>query len=160
MKKNHQVLRTSLAAVLLSCLAAATARADYSSTVLSHAPLAYWQFAETAASPAPFKLANSGSLGSTADAYGNSEVINGVAGKVNNAVRFSNSVGTGHLGSRADVVYNAALNPNVFTVEFWANPNSLSGGDATGLCPLSNFNPNNYPGGRVGWLFYVNTAGT
>ena len=144
---------------MLTCLAAATARADYPSTVLSHAPLAYWQFNETAASPAPYKLANSGSLGSIGDAYAIPSVTNGVAGKVNNAVQFSNPVGTGHLGSRADVVYNAALNPSVFSVEFWAKPTSLNLGDATGLCPLSNFNPNNYPGGRVGWLFYVPPSG-
>jgi hypothetical protein len=77
---------------------------------------------------------------------------------VNNALEFVNPDGTGYCHSRADVIYNPGLNPNVFTVEFWAQPSAsfFSGKfDATGACPLSNFNPNNYGGGRVGWLFYV-----
>jgi hypothetical protein len=144
-------------AVLFTAVAVSPALADYASTLLSDNPVAYWQFNETAASPAPFKLANSGSLGSVSDSYANSEVVNGVGGKVNNAALFSNSAGAPTTcGSRAEVVYNPGFNTPTFTVEFWAKPNSLYA-DATGAgqCPISDFNPNNFPGARVGWLFYI-----
>ena len=76
---------------------------------------------------------------------------------------FTNAVGTGHCGSRMDVMYpHPALCSKVFTVEFWAKPSSVALGglfDATGSCPLSNFDPNNYAAGRVGWLFYLAPSG-
>jgi hypothetical protein len=59
------------------------------------------------------------------------------------------------------VVYNPGLNTLPFSVEFWVQPTTaeFTGFDSTGACPLSNFNPNNYPGGRVGWLFYLAPTG-
>jgi len=59
-----------------------------------------------------------------------------------------------------DVPYNASISSNApWSVEFWAKPNVL-GGDTTGSCPLSNFDPNGFGGGnRSGWLFYMNNNG-
>src|SRR6185295_6480158 len=61
---------------------------------------------------------------------------------------------------KIDVPFNDALNPSYpFSVEFWVKPNHL-GGDATGACPLSSFNPNWYGGGnRSGFLFYLSNTG-
>src|SRR5204863_5911052 len=96
-------------------------------------------------------------------------VTNGVTGKVGNAIRLFNPLlggnkATGHAETRADVFWNKGLNSANFTVEFWARPGAhvfdTSSYDATGSCPISNFNPNNYPAGRVGWLFYLGPAGT
>ena len=164
MKETYQntIARTA-SAVLLAVVAAAPARAaDYSTAVLSHQPVAYWQFQETTATPAPYRLANSGSLGSVADAYANLSLVSGEPGKVGNAALFANSIGTAHCGSRADVIYTPALCSPAFTVEFWVKPSSAALGgnfDATGSCPISNFNPNNYAAGRVGWLFYLAPSG-
>ena len=161
---QHQIGSYAAAAVLLGAGAGWNALADFPSTVLSHNPLAYWQLNDATVSPAPFKLANSGSLGSIADAYAVSSLVSGVAGKVNNAAKFTNPTGTGHLGSRADVVYNPGIASKVFTVEFWVQPSAATVGtatsfDATGACPLSNFNPNYYGGARVGYLFYLAPTG-
>jgi len=153
----HRITLSFVCAVLSTAVSVAPA-ADYSTVVQSHSPLGYWQFTEAGPSPAPFKLANSGSIGSAGDAYANASTSNGVAGKVNNALQLVNSVGTAHVDSRADVVWNPALNTSMFSVEFWAQPGAgvLNGNfDATGACPISDFNPGVYPGGRVGWLFYV-----
>ncbi|MCW5557507.1 MAG: hypothetical protein KIT22_06730, partial [Verrucomicrobiae bacterium] len=160
--KCTQTVARLAGAALLAAATAGAARADYPATLLSHGPLAYWPFNEPATAPAPQKLANSGTLGSVVDTYGNSQLINGVAGKVGNALSFSNPSGTGYLGSRADVVYNPGLSSKTFTVEFWARPSgvALSGSfDATGSSPISNFNPNNYPANRSGWLFYLAPTG-
>ena len=161
--KNTQVLRTSLVAVLLSCLAAATARADYSNTVASFNPLGYWRFNETATAPALNTVANATSLGSIATGYVVGEAAKGEPGVVGNAIRFTNAVGTAHCSAKVDVPYNAALNPQPpFSIEFWAKPSSQtlsSSFDATGACPLSNFDPNFYPANRSGWLFYVAPTG-
>lgn len=43
--------------------------ADYATTVLSYNPVAYWRFNETAASPAPNKVLNLGSIGALGDGY-------------------------------------------------------------------------------------------
>ena len=136
-------------------------RADYSNTVASFNPLAYWRFNETATSPAPRKMANSGSLGSTADGYLVLDAANGQPGIVGNSIRLSNPGNTvGICGSKMDAPYSPGLNPSApFSVEFWAKPNSL-GSDGTGFCPISCFNPSWFGGAnRSGWLFYLNNAG-
>lgn len=150
--------------VMLFAAAAVSARADYASALLAHGPVAYWRFDESVSSPSAFKLANSGTVGSAGDAYALVTVTNGVTGKVGNAIRlFNPPVGgnkaTGHAEDRADVFWNKGLNSPNLTVEFWVQPSAhvfdTSSYDVTGCCPISNFNPNNYPGGRVGWLFYL-----
>lgn len=150
------------ACAVLFTAAVATARADYPSTVLSHNPVGYWRFDDAVTSPAQYVLANSGTVGSVANAYAIPTVTNGVGGKIGNAIKLYNPTGTGHVETKADVAWNTQLNTPNFSVEFWVQPSSttLSGlFDGTGSCPLSNFNPNNFPGGRVGWLFYLTPAG-
>jgi hypothetical protein len=159
----HKIIPWFVGAVLFTAAAIGSAPAadSYSTAVQSHSPVAYWQFQETGPSPAPHTLTNSGTLGTIADAYANASV-GATAGKINNAAQFSNPTGTGHCDSRANVAYNPALCWPVFTVEFWAQPSAgLFNGnfDSTGACPLSNFNPNNYGAGRVGWLFYLAPSG-
>jgi hypothetical protein len=157
-----------LAATALLLAAGVPARADYASTLLSRGPVGYWRFDETAPSPAVFRLANSGTVGSAGDAYALITVTNGITGKVGNAIGLFNPLvggnkATGHAETRADVFWNKGLNSPNFTIEFWAQPTvqvfDPSSYDATGCCPISNFNPNNYPAGRVGWLFYLTPTG-
>ena len=148
--------------VLLASASTETVHADYSAALLAQNPLAYWHFDEPAASPAPYRLANSGSLGTRADAYAIPSVTNGVQGVAGNALQFYNPTGTSHADSRAQVVYNPGLNTPQFTIEFWSKPSAqtLSGAfDATGASPISNFNPNGSGGSRVGWLFYLAPSG-
>jgi hypothetical protein len=150
-----------LAAAASALLCVVGQAADYPTTVLSHNPLAYWRFDESASSPAINKVANSGSLGSIADGYIVAGVGKGQPGKVGNAIRLSNpSLDAGVCNTKVDVTYNPGLNPAPpFSVEFWANPN-LIGADATGLCALSSFNPNWFGGGnRSGYLFYLSNVG-
>src|SRR5207248_2883260 len=111
-------------------------RADYSNTVGTLGPLGYWRFNETAASPALNKVANLGSVGSAGDGYIVLDVGKGQAGKFNNCIRLVNTGNTvAYCGSKVDVPFNAALNPNFpFSVEFWANPSGL-GTDSTGFSP-------------------------
>jgi len=158
---RNQILHAGLAAALLSCLAATTARADYSSTVLSYNPLGYWRFNETAAAPPLNEVANSGNLGSIANGEIVMDVGKGEPGVIGNAIRLNNASSTiAHSGSKVDVPFNTGLATPVFTVEFWAKPFTLPATDATGVCPISFFNQNWYGGAnRSGWLFYVNNAG-
>jgi hypothetical protein len=128
---------------------------------LSHTPAGYWRFNESAGSPPLNKLANSGTLGSLGDGYAvidpTQPLLKGQPGIVGNCVKLRNDGNTvAFCGSKVDVPFRQALNPPVFSVEFWANPSSLTT-DSTGLSPLSSFNPN-FNGGasRAGYLFYLN----
>lgn len=49
--------------------AAVTARADYSNTVMTLNPVAYWPLNETAQPPAPYLATNSGTIGAEGDGY-------------------------------------------------------------------------------------------
>jgi len=136
--------------------------ADYPTTVSSFNPLGYWRLNETASSPALNSVANSSTLGAAANGYVVLDVTKGQPGIVGNSIRLNNVGNTvGHCGSKVDVPYLAALNPaSPFSIEFWTKPGPSLGGDGTGFCPLSCFNPNWYGGGnRSGWLFYVNNNG-
>src|SRR5262249_23127948 len=134
--------------------------ADFASKVLALAPLGYWRFNESIPSPGLNKLTNSGSLGSAGDGYAVLDVIKGQSGIVGNCIRLNNTNGDpGYCGSKVDVPFNAALNPQPpFTIEFWAKPTIL--GDSTGLCPISSMNPSDSSGGnRSGYLFYLPSSG-
>ncbi len=149
-------------AVLLTCGAGRPVEAaDYATTVMAQNPVAYWRLNETEASPPPNIVANLGTVGSVGNGYIVMDVGKGEAGIVGNAIRLVNAAqSTGMSGSKVDVPFNAALNPAApFSVEFWAKPHAL-GTDASGLSPISCFNPNWYGGGnRSGWLFYLNNTG-
>jgi hypothetical protein len=151
-----------VAASTLALAYATASAADYPTTVTAFNPLGYWRLDETTAAPTVNKVANVGSLGSAADGFVVLDVIKGEPGVVGNAIRLNNpGPNTAQCGSKVDVTYNAGLNPvPPFSVEFWAKPNSLSGTDSTGVCPLSSFDPNNFGGAnRSGYLFYCNNVG-
>jgi len=143
-------------ATLLVSFVALTLRADYSNTVASYNPLAYWRLDETAASPALNKVANSGSVGSSGEGIVVRQVTKGAAGRVNNCISLNNGGSGIACLAKVDVPYNAALNPAApFSVEFWANPTRS---DQT-LCAISSINCMlNGAGSRVGWLVYQDTT--
>jgi len=137
------------------------ARADYAGTVSGFGPLAYWRFNGTNTSPALNVAANATVLGSVADGHVVLDAEKGQAGIVSNAVRFHNTGNViAYSGSRIDVTYHAAINPNPpFSIEFWSKPATLGADAAAGFCPLASINPHFSVNNRSGWLFYVNNAG-
>lgn len=144
---------------LLLALLTTKAMADYSNTVMSLGPLAYWQLNETNIPPADFAT-NIGTLGTSANGVYVSGATHPVTGPL--------AVGTGFAaqfpdvaGNRVVVPYKPALATTApFTVEFWANPNALSSGDSSTMCMVSLTQFGNPPGAgdgtRKGWLFYEN----
>ena len=162
MKTNLPALGRFTCAVLLSAAAVWSARADYPSIILTHSPLGYWRFDETVISPPLNKITNATALGSIADGFCVADATKGQPGIVGNSVRFNNPGNVvGFCGSKIDVPYNAALNPNPpFSIEFWTKPNSLGSDTSFGFCPLENLDPNFSSGSRAGWIFYLNNTGT
>src|SRR6266404_2289358 len=164
--KTHPSLpnRPALVGALLLAISfqAAIAADPYPTAVLAKSPLAYWRLDESAAAPALNKLANGGSVGSSADGYAVLDVNKGQIGIVGNCIRLNNpGVTIAYCGSRVDVPYSAALNPNPpFSVEFWAKPNALPVSDTVGACPITSLNQNWFSGAnRTGWLLYCNNTG-
>src|SRR5437879_5485842 len=158
MKTRVRYYLLSAAALLLACTS--LLGSDYPTTVQSFSPLGYWRLNEAGPSPALNSVANSGSLGAAGNGYVVLDVGLGQSGAnavVGNAARFNNpGASTGPCGSKIDVPWSTAINPNPpFSVELWAKFNA-TGTDGTGLSPLSSFSPYDYGGGsRIGWLFYV-----
>jgi hypothetical protein len=156
------MLSVRVATVLTGAALYSAAAADYPTTVQSYNPLAYWRLDDTAASPALNIVSNSGTLGRAGDGYVVEDVGKGEPGVVGNSIRLNNpGLTIGHLGSRVDVPYTAAISRNFpFTVEFWAKPNAIPASDTTGVCPISCFDNNWYGGAnRSGWLVYCNNLG-
>src|SRR5947208_7990868 len=113
MKLKHLIRPYPLAATLLLAFSGPfTAQAaDYASTVLSNAPLAYWRFNEAAASPALNKTTNSSSMGSILDGYVVADAMLGQPGIVGNSVLVTNSCSApGCCSSKIDFRFNVALN--------------------------------------------------
>jgi hypothetical protein len=159
------LLRTFLAAsalVLLALAAVLPARADYSNTVASFNPVAYWRLNETTAVPPANIVANAGTLGEAGTGFAIPGTALGFAqpGVVGNSITFSNAT-AGHNAfdpnSIVNVPYNAALNPNgPFTIEFWAKPTSLNRHDGDMLAAVTSMNTSD---SRSGWVVYHNTGG-
>ena len=153
-------------AALFAATAVLTARAtDYPTTLLSHSPVGYWRFNDSVTSPPLAIVTNAGTLGSIATGYvvnnGSTTPILGSPGLIGTSARFNNPGNTvGLEASKIEVPWNAALNSKPpFSIEFWANPNSL-GADGTGFQVVENFDPSmNNAGNRSGWLFYLNNVG-
>src|SRR5271166_4401233 len=116
-------------AALLSALAILPAQAQTFPAILAtNAPIDWWRFEETAASPAPNILANQGSVGAFGTGYVVDGAVTGVPGIVGNAVLLVNNGNTvGDCFTRVDIPNSAALNPAPpFTIEFWTKPTSVS----------------------------------
>jgi len=143
----------------LVSFAALKVRADYSNTVASLNPVAYWRFNETSSSPALKKISNLGTLGSLADGYSVLDATNGAPGKVGSSVRFWNPSPVGYCGSKIDVPFTAALNRNgSFSVECWVQPDRMST-FGNGICPVSSMMNDFVSSDRAGYLLYVYNNG-
>lgn len=160
---NHKLATLLIAALGLGLSAALPAHADYPGSVLAQNPVGYWPFDETTASPALNAVTNATALGAVGTGYlirsvDGVDASKGEPGIVGNSVRFYNDGNVvGYSGSKIDVPYTAALNPDPpFTVEFWAKPSNL-GTDS--FSPLANLNAYFTGANRSGWIFYANGPG-
>ncbi len=144
----------------LSATVASGSPSAYANTLLSFHPAAYWRLNETNRPPPADVVTNAGSLGPVANGFGLAHVSQGSSGIVSNCFRFSNSnLVVTYLGSRVDVPYHTALNPNgPFTIEFWAMPAQLT----TDLfCPACSLDASlNAGNSRSGWIFYQSSNST
>src|SRR5579883_1857627 len=140
-------------AVILAITGALTARADYSSTVLSQQPVGYWRLNETTPPPVPPVLAtNIGSVGAGGNGVyvsANRGVAPGaiVSEPSNGAVSFAGLVSS----NRVRIPYQPQWNPSgPLTVEFWAKPAQTGALE----CPAASVEFISTPAQRNGWLFY------
>jgi hypothetical protein len=117
MKLKYTKSSLLAATVLLGLSAALPALADYPSTVLSQGPAGYWRLNETVAPPANVVAINQGSLSGANGTYQNFPT-RGLTGP------FAGSAGLGLDGVSqfVNIPWQAAINPNAFSVEIWANP--------------------------------------
>ena len=156
-QKLPRILRAS-ACVATLALGVSSAVADYSSTLTSLNPLAYWKLNEPAQPAVPtYTMVNSSAAGAALDGlyYGvpTLQAAGAVAG--NAAANFD----LARL-QYAEVPYSAALNPvGAFTVEFWAYPTNVSAGAKSGV--VSRYIPvTGGPAGQRGYLFFANNGNT
>ena len=124
---------------LLALVIVLPARADYSSTVLSYNPAAYWRLNETTPVPIADQAANSGSVGAVANAF-----YRGTAG-----LTYTHPT-TGVLSADGAVTLAGGLvrapsspsmvNSKTFTAEGWFNPSTLAGNQAAfSFCNFTTF---------------------
>ena len=146
-------------AVLFMALGAAPGShaADYTSTVTALNPVGYWHLDETVTVPPPKTFANAGSVGEEGTGYGVLDLLPGEEGIVGNAIRmFNPGLSTAVSGSKVDVPWNAAWNPNgSFTVEFWAKPAGLPVGSQSDICAISSLGNDVSTSDRSGWMMYM-----
>ena len=103
--------------LLLAVGVSQTTRADYPSTVLSQAPVAYYRLSETI-KPQFSVATNSGSLGSAADGmYSNLPSLD-----LPGPFTGSSSVGFDGVSQYAYTPWVAGLNTSAFSFEIWAKP--------------------------------------
>ena len=146
-------MRKTLMIGLAAAALAAPVQADYSNTVASLGPLAYWRLDETVAPPQNIAT-NSGTLGAAAHGYYINGANHPLAPGAVAAGADSGAVFPNLDGNRVAVPFHPAMALNQpFSVEFWAFPFASEGT----LCPaaLTWFGGD---GARSGWLFYQNGA--
>ncbi|HTI69978.1 MAG TPA: LamG-like jellyroll fold domain-containing protein [Candidatus Limnocylindria bacterium] len=151
--------RWVVAGLLLGCSATGAFAADYSSTVISQAPVGYWRLNETV-QPQPVNdtATNLGTTGHSEDGVYWEDSIKGEPGALGGggatSTHFSNpGFQVGYFGSTVDIDYNEALNPSgPFSVEFWARPSAVA---PDLFAPVASLDIAN--GGREGFLFYAGT---
>jgi hypothetical protein len=155
-RKSWNPRSSFVGALLLGTLATLPAGAQPFSTLVTNlGPIDYWRFNESVTAPAVNTIANLGSLGPW-DGYAADGALTGQPGVVGNSVRLIDNSGANlDCITRIDIPNNPALNPPPpWSIEFWANPTTLST-DATGLAVLSSDSP--YPNfdSRSGYLVYL-----
>jgi concanavalin A-like lectin/glucanase superfamily protein/Ig-like domain-containing protein len=144
----------ALAGMLVSTLWALTARADYSNTVMSLNPIAYYRLSETTPVPAD-TATNLGSAG----AIGTALYLNTPTHQVSGALMGSTDTAVGFDGSsttkdRVAAPFDSSINPTgQFTAEAWVYPAVVDSGT---YCPLSYWTEAAGAVGRTGWLIYQN----
>jgi len=153
---DHRFARACLATpVILAATLAASARADYQSTVLAQGPVGYWRLNETTPPHAPITTAaNLGTLGASGNATynGDQSFFRGFPGALASSDTAAQFNGT---SQSVQTPYLAALNPTNFTVEAWLAPASdTPNGGLT--CALS---CGHFASPRSGWLIYQSVTG-
>jgi Concanavalin A-like lectin/glucanases superfamily/Subtilase family len=126
----------------------------YADTVRSFNPVGYWALNETNQPPPPDSAIDQGAIGSAGDGFAIDGVSEGEPGVVGTAFRFFNPGPSPlYVGSRVDIPWQAALNPNgPFTVEFWVKPRQLT---SDLYCPACSLDATENGGSsRLGWIFY------
>jgi hypothetical protein len=150
---------------LLALAALLPAQADYSNTVMSLNPVAYWRLNEP--SPLPTTVTNYGSLGAVANGsyYGWGSTWNSsphgapgaLAGDTDTATTFYLA---GVAPGRILIPWNATINPNPpqpFTVECWHYPFTGGGFGTLVHSMVAGDNPDNNSD-RSGWNFRAHGA--
>lgn len=151
MKLNPSHFLLAIAATaLLALTAVLPARADYSNTVMSLKPVAYWRLNESAVPAVNYGVGtatNRGALGPAANGtyYHSSTAQQPGAVAGNPGVLFNGS------SQYVEVPYSPVLNTNgPFSVEFWANQTVVAAGAKSGVMSFS---------GNTGFLFYTDNNG-
>jgi hypothetical protein len=155
MKRNIRPIVRLGGTVLLALSAAFTARADYSSTVLSQNPAAYFKLNENVP-PAPAPLAtNIGSLGSSA----NGTFV--ALPTLNAAGPFAGSVSVGLDGSSQAIStpWAAGLNTAAFSFEIWVKPTQSPYSGSVAYV-ASSFHSSTTAPGREGWYLAQDNGAT
>ncbi|HWI58704.1 MAG TPA: LamG-like jellyroll fold domain-containing protein [Bacillota bacterium] len=143
----------SLAATLIALASTSAVQADYSNTVMSLNPIAYYPLNETA----PVSADMAANLG-TAGAVGTGLYINSPSHQAPGALAGSSDTAVSFAGTtqRMSVPFDPAITPTgPFTAEAWANPATTTPGGGFGTV-MSHCN---FPGTRWGWAFYQVNAG-
>ncbi|MCX6929717.1 MAG: LamG domain-containing protein, partial [Verrucomicrobia bacterium] len=153
MKIRVQVHRSLLAAsatALLALAAVLPAQADYSNTVASLNPVAYWRLNEPVSPTLNYALGtatNVGSLGTVANGtyYHSSTLQEPGVLTTDTCVKLDGTT------EYIEVPYTPVLNTNgPFSVEFWANETVVAAGAKSGVMSFS---------GNTGFLFYTDNNG-
>lgn len=139
---------------LLALVIVLPARADYSSTVLSYNPAAYWRLNDSGTVPLADQAVNLGSVGAPVNGF-----YRGTAGTTYThpttpgVLTGSSDGATTFVGGNMLVPNSAALNTAVFTAEAWINPAAVDGTVAAPAhCALASVD---VASPRAGWLIYV-----
>lgn len=138
------------ASAVVVCGSGLTARADYSNTVASLKPVAYWRLNEPASPTLNYALGtatNYGSIGAVADGtYYHSSTL-----QQPGVLTTDPCVMLDGASQYIDVPYSPVLNTNgPFSVEFWANQTVVAAGAKSGVMSFS---------GSTGFLFYTDNNG-
>ncbi len=139
----------------LTMLTAPASHADYSNTVMSLNPVAYWTLTETTQPPDPVALtaSNLGTLGSAQDATFTGDLVFGYPGALASSTDSADSFNG--FNARAAAPYNPDAESGLpFTVEAWI----LAHDDGTlwgTTCVLSDVDANSP---RSGWLIYMDVS--
>ena len=159
MKIKVQVHRSLLAAsatALLALAAVLPAQADYSNTVASLNPVAYWRLNEPASPTLNYALGtatNVGSLGTVANGtyYHSSTLQQPGILTTDPCVKLDGTT------EYIEVPYTPVLNTNgPFSVEFWANQTVVAAGAKSGVM---SFSGTTGAGDAAGFLFYTDNNG-